>query len=1566
MMVYSKYKVILAAALIWGGISENQAFVLVGPVSPGESAQFNYTDDLGGPKSINRGTKRFFRWNMPYFTYSFDASFVNYFGVEGMDAIGEAFDVVNDFFVNEDYQGVSQLDLARHGFSSNYNTTWVNTTGQNAQIIDMKSLMLGMLVNQIGLGNSHRWAFSITGNRTNATGNSLIFDTRLRNYDPITWSESDVINNVKYSYRLVTDATNISVGSIPAFTVADMEEFTTDTSGNAWSAVAAIPDAFYGNTALYWTDTPSLFSFGVYYDGMNAMGGQYKPRHALTYDDAGGLKYLYATNNFVFEMFSTNVVLIEPAQYLPSHIAKHYPHPSGRRLPIFPRRGVPGSIGATSVSNIISTLTTPFGGYPGLPPVGLSLAEGVMHGGVDKLQFYHQPFDSLMGVVFTPTNFVWTDTFVFAPTNANVANVSDANGRTIGTINNNGQGIQWLSSSPDVTGATFWRQPTTDLKFLTQKIGRNVTVPDMIFVCDDLGLAGGVPVGWQRPTNSYIDLALIQEGTVPVSQTTNNVGPGVFTLEGGTLVYQFTRLSENFEVIWSGEASVVGNLENMPSLWGWIRGPGPEDIITFPQDSNGWRIENAVVPDVAPPTITMVSDNGGAGPIEAQTLTRTEETLTLIGNELASVTAIEIMSGDLVLQTIMPAQQYVVSNQQIDIPAGVLSDAGEGTERTVRVWNTVGASQVGPQKFKVETGRPIITMTDFDNAVFDRAQSLTLRGYGFKSKTAGETQLAWFRVDDSTGAAVDDNGTGRGVASDGLPRAASFEIISDTMAVLPIDSVKSNADGPTRRLRVARKTVATAVNVDSVLSPGTNNPFSYITAKPVIGTLTQLEDTGITWTAISDNGAFRRDRVLEINGTALNTASVIEVVQEDGTSFANPVFIQLPNAGVFMEDNGTRILMSANTIPYSDADTNSTAKRAFKIYNAVGNTVLNSSQMFAVNTQPVFDAIGAFAVSGYMNRDKVLGDDINIFGSGLKAVGQIIFTDDNDTTASRVTIGLPSPGITVPDNQIAIDTQTVQIGSGADTDLNSSRRLLKLVSARDNATSPNAQRFYVGAPPTMGTLSGLTTGSLHYRRDNDTLAITEGTGYGHVTQIDIVDLNGNPIAGVPALVSGAGGTGGTGLNISNSTALSIASNALGWVNSGHLLDAVGATDRRVKITTPFGVITSAASATEAFTISATPAFKTTAQSTFAGGGYDGGSNTYTHTAAATSALVINGENFRGVNKISFQDDTGAVYFNIALNPLAPPNGITFSADGTQITIQPSVITTQGALGTAWADSGGAALRRVQLTSAAAQTANTQNIITTGGVPATTLPLFTSLAGPVSGNFDRNSTQLVITGTNLGTATLVELVDASGNAITNLAGLAPGTTGHASATATTITINNNATWYTTAGNATNADTTVALGRRIKITTPAGTVTTPGDITGAFTISSKLTPFATIDTVFGSSSAGGYNNATDTYTVANGNLLISEVGVDPATIGTTFGSATPMNGVKQIELLGTADAVLTTLTSGWTVNAAGTLITIPAATAALNGWGDSSDAADRKVRLTTAANKSSTSPAIKTVP
>ena len=565
-----------------------QAFVLMGQPNANEVAAWNYTDDLGAPKSIDRQFKRFYRWTLPHFVYSFDASFVNYFGSEGMAAVDDAMGVINDFFVNDDYQGMSELDLARHGFAGNYNTSWVNTTAQNAQIIDIKSIVLGMMVNHLGLGNPHRHAYSITGITTNASTNALNINVALRNYDPTTAQATDVINGVQYSYRMVHDS-QLQVGATPpTFGIADMEEFTTDTTGNAWSSTAAIVDAFYGNTQLFWTDTPSLFNFGVYYDGYNAMGGQFEPRHALTYDDAGGLKYLYSKNNISYDGLPRDTFVVEDPSYVPDSLKPIYdPNVvNGRnRHAFWPRRGAGAFPAAAPTGN-------PYRGYflpgwnwalgvgaVGIPPGWASVPSE----GIDAIHLHHQPFDSLLGTTFTPTNFTWKYNAIWpSPASNKVTWISDAQGRKIGTMTAEKPGIQWLAPNPDLKGVTFWSDPVSEAEPFTQVMGRLVSEPDILFVADNLpSSADGVPIGFGRDVPVSVTTNAV--ASLPGVGATNEVGPGTFDVPavgsataGGMLAgavnakfaFVFNKIGghlEDFEVIWSGETSVVGNIDELSS-----------------------------------------------------------------------------------------------------------------------------------------------------------------------------------------------------------------------------------------------------------------------------------------------------------------------------------------------------------------------------------------------------------------------------------------------------------------------------------------------------------------------------------------------------------------------------------------------------------------------------------------------------------------------------------------------------------------------------------------------------------------------------------------------------------------------------------------------------------------------------------------------------------------------------------------------------------------------------------------------------------------------------------------
>ena len=102
-------KILIALA---GILAANaNAFVLVGPTDPGGIENTlnwgapnqavggaNMVDDMGTPKMIDE----FYRWNTPNLTYGFDASFVRFFGEQGIAAVSDAMNVLNDFFVPQD------------------------------------------------------------------------------------------------------------------------------------------------------------------------------------------------------------------------------------------------------------------------------------------------------------------------------------------------------------------------------------------------------------------------------------------------------------------------------------------------------------------------------------------------------------------------------------------------------------------------------------------------------------------------------------------------------------------------------------------------------------------------------------------------------------------------------------------------------------------------------------------------------------------------------------------------------------------------------------------------------------------------------------------------------------------------------------------------------------------------------------------------------------------------------------------------------------------------------------------------------------------------------------------------------------------------------------------------------------------------------------------------------------------------------------------------------------------------------------------------------------------------
>lgn len=276
-------------------------------VFPSQAQYVNMVDPMGFPVDI----KEFYRWNYPYLTYSFDASFVQFFGEAGMTAVHSAMTVLNDFFSNETRNGVSRMSLYEE-YDGLFKTWKFNPTANAASVTDVKSLVLGLMVNHLGLGNPHKHCFviqdilslllsvSIPPAPGSFSGN---FQIIMRNFDPYTYVPTETINGVTHSFTISSDhpfsplggvidpATGFPSDIVPS--VFDAVEYYVS-SQNDFSSVAAIRDAFdYGGLnwgALPWSPpNPTVFRTpGTFFTDEPTDSKFNQPRHTLTFDDAGG------------------------------------------------------------------------------------------------------------------------------------------------------------------------------------------------------------------------------------------------------------------------------------------------------------------------------------------------------------------------------------------------------------------------------------------------------------------------------------------------------------------------------------------------------------------------------------------------------------------------------------------------------------------------------------------------------------------------------------------------------------------------------------------------------------------------------------------------------------------------------------------------------------------------------------------------------------------------------------------------------------------------------------------------------------------------------------------------------------------------------------------------------------------------------------------------------------------------------------------------------------------------------------------------------------------------------
>ena len=157
---------------------------------------FTLTDGSSGSLSqtVVNNLGEEYRWNSPVLTYSYDESFLNYFGSNGVVAVEKAMDILNSI------PPASSIKTNYPPSSSGENNLWNYPTrpdrfharAYNNRVLDIKSYALAQLFSFMGLGYPEDSAFQLEFGAV-----------ALRNWDPISYAPSKYVNGSLLSWVVV-------------------------------------------------------------------------------------------------------------------------------------------------------------------------------------------------------------------------------------------------------------------------------------------------------------------------------------------------------------------------------------------------------------------------------------------------------------------------------------------------------------------------------------------------------------------------------------------------------------------------------------------------------------------------------------------------------------------------------------------------------------------------------------------------------------------------------------------------------------------------------------------------------------------------------------------------------------------------------------------------------------------------------------------------------------------------------------------------------------------------------------------------------------------------------------------------------------------------------------------------------------------------------------------------------------------------------------------------------------------------------------------------------------------
>jgi hypothetical protein len=273
-------KKLLWAFLLVSGQQAVWAFALGGPIGTlSDSWQVPDIDygvggDLLAPKNIGEE----YRLNSQTYYYACDASFLEFFGSDGANAIDQSFAILNRTMTNNSLGNLNGYSTALTT-EFPFNSQGVNGTASGVGLLDVKSFTLHAMLEQMGLADPERYVWCLHDrwlpNGGTCPSNEMYYVIQ-RNFSVTNSS----LNNLQYSSYVNNSLFTYSIYEFCNAPTPPQAECVNSGSAGARTSVA-------GANIIY----------GGYYTN-------------LTLDDVAGLRYLLNTNNLNYESPTPGAVLL--------------------------------------------------------------------------------------------------------------------------------------------------------------------------------------------------------------------------------------------------------------------------------------------------------------------------------------------------------------------------------------------------------------------------------------------------------------------------------------------------------------------------------------------------------------------------------------------------------------------------------------------------------------------------------------------------------------------------------------------------------------------------------------------------------------------------------------------------------------------------------------------------------------------------------------------------------------------------------------------------------------------------------------------------------------------------------------------------------------------------------------------------------------------------------------------------------------------------------------------------------------------------------------------------------